>query len=124
LLVDIALTACCCVMVGLLLSALARSSDQVMPLLVVTVMAQLVMCGGLIPVTDRAVLDQLSWLFPARWGFAAGASTVDLRAHVATVQPDELWQHTSEIWLLDVAILVVLGAALGFATLRHLRLKS
>ncbi len=95
-----------------------------MPLLVVTVMAQLVMCGGLIPVTDRAVLDQLSWLFPARWGFAAGASTVDLRAHVATVQPDELWQHTSEIWLLDVAILVVLGAALGFATLRHLRLKS
>ncbi|MCZ4590051.1 ATP-binding cassette domain-containing protein [Rhodococcus opacus] len=124
LLVDIALTACCCVMVGLLLSALARSSDQVMPLLVVTVMAQLVMCGGLIPVTDRAVLDQLSWLFPARWGFAAGASTVDLRAHVATVQPDELWQHTSEIWLLDVAILVVLGTAFGFATLRHLRLKA
>lgn len=124
LLLDIALTACCCVMVGLLLSALARSSEQVMPLLVVTIMAQLVLCGGLIPVTGRAVLDQLSYLFPARWGFAAGASTIDLRALVATAQSDTLWQHQPGIWLLDTAMLVVLGALLAAATLRRLRLKS
>jgi hypothetical protein len=49
-----------------------------MPLLVVAVMSQLVFSGGMIPVTDRLVLDQLSWLTPARWGFAASASTIDL----------------------------------------------
>jgi ABC transport system ATP-binding/permease protein len=42
---------------------------RVMPLFVVAVMA----------VTGRLGLDQLSWLMPARWGYAAPASTVDLR---------------------------------------------
>ena len=65
-------------MVGLALSALARTSEQIMPLLVVAVMSQLVFSGGMIPVTGRLVLDQLSWFTPARWGFAASASTVDL----------------------------------------------
>ena len=44
----------------------------------VAVMSQLVFSGGLIPVTGRIVLDQMSWVTPARWGFAATASTVDL----------------------------------------------
>ena len=65
-------------MVGLALSAMAKSNEQIMPLLVVAVASQLVFSGGMIPVTDRLVLDQLSWLTPARWGFAASASTVDL----------------------------------------------
>ena len=125
---DIALTACSCVMIGLALSALARSSEQVMPLLVVTIMAQLVMCGGLIPVTDRLVLDQLSWLFTARWGFAASASTIDLRnlvfavpGQAPPVQQDRLWQHLPEIWLLNVTMLVVLGVVFGVVTLVRLR---
>ncbi len=122
--VDLAATACCSVTVGLLLSALARSSEQVMPLLVVTVMAQFVMCGGLIPVTGRAVLDQLSWLFPARWGYAAGASTVDMRALFAQAQPDSLWQHLPDIWLLDLAMLVALAAVATGLTFRRLRLKA
>ena len=49
-----------------------------MPLLVVAIMSQLVFSGGMIPVTGRLVLDQMSWFTPARWGFAASASTVDL----------------------------------------------
>ncbi|MGH3634342.1 MAG: FHA domain-containing protein, partial [Mycobacterium sp.] len=48
--------------IGMALSALARSSDQILPLLVVAIMAQLVFSSGMIPVTNRAVLDQLSWL--------------------------------------------------------------
>ena len=78
LFVDIA--ACCvaAAMVGLALSALAKSNEQIMPLLVVAIMSQLVFSGGMIPVTDRLVLDQMSWVTPARWGFAASASTVDL----------------------------------------------
>lgn len=123
LVIDIALTACCSVMVGLLLSALARSSEQVMPLLVVTIMTQFVMCGGLIPVTGTAGLDQLSWLFPARWGYAAGASTIDLRSLFVQAQPDALWQHTPGIWLLSIAMLIVIGAIMAVITLGRLRTK-
>ncbi|NMN96228.1 ATP-binding cassette domain-containing protein [Antrihabitans stalactiti] len=131
LFVDIAVTACCCVMVGLFLSAIARSSEQVMPLIVVTIMAQLVMCGGLIPVTGRVVLDQISWLFPSRWGFAAGASTINLRElqidpqRGPVPQPgDILWKHTDKIWALDIGVLFAIGLILAFFTLRKLRLKK
>ena len=65
-------------MVGLALSALAKSSEQIMPLLVIAIMSQLVFQGGMIPVTGRIVLDQMSWVTPARWGFASTASTIDL----------------------------------------------
>ena len=43
LIVDIAVTTCSCVLVGLALSSVARSNEQVMPMLVVTIMVQLVM---------------------------------------------------------------------------------
>lgn len=121
---DVALTAISCVVLGLALSSLARSNEQVMPLLVVVIMAQLVMAGGMIPVTNRIVLDQISWLFPARWGFAAGASTVDLRNLSPSAQPDTLWQHTVPIWSLDASILVVIAALLALFTWSRLRLKK
>jgi hypothetical protein len=68
-------------------------------------MAQLVLCGGLIPVTGRAVVSQLSWAVPARWGYAATAATVDLRRISPATQPDDLWRHAPGPWLLAVAIL-------------------
>ena len=74
----LALTAIASAMLGLALSSLARSTEQVLPMLVVVIMISMVMAGGLIPVTGRLLLDQTSWLVPARWGFAAAASTVDL----------------------------------------------
>jgi ABC-type multidrug transport system permease subunit len=64
--------------VGLAVSALVTSSEQTMPALVGVVMVQLVLCGALVPVAGRAVLEQLAWLAPARWGFAAAAASVDL----------------------------------------------
>jgi ABC-type multidrug transport system ATPase subunit len=122
--IDISLTAVCCVVFGLLLSSLARSNEQVMPMLVVMIMAQLVMAGGLIPVTGRVVLEQLSWLFPARWGYASGASTVNIREVFLNAQPDRLWQHTPGIWALDVAMLVVITTILAIITWSRLRLKK
>ncbi|MGV0635792.1 ATP-binding cassette domain-containing protein [Mycolicibacillus trivialis] len=62
---------------GLALSSFAQSSEQIMPMLVVAIMGQLVLSGGMIPVTGRLGLDQVSWLTPARWGYAASASTID-----------------------------------------------
>ncbi|GAA5067452.1 ATP-binding cassette domain-containing protein [Nocardia callitridis] len=122
--IDIALTAICCVVVGLLLSALAKSNEQVMPLLVVAIMCQLVMAGGLIPVTGRVVLEQVSWLFPARWGYASGASTVNIREVFLSAQEDPLWQQDPGIWALDIGLLVAITAVLAFLTWTRLRLRK
>ncbi|MEU0546118.1 ATP-binding cassette domain-containing protein, partial [Nocardia sp. NPDC005978] len=122
--IDIALTAVTCVVVGLLLSTLAKSNEQVMPLLVVTIMCQLVMAGGMIPVTGRVVLEQVSWLFPARWGYASGASTINIRDLFASAQPDALWKHESGIWYLDIGMLVVLTVLFSLLTWSRLRLKK
>ena len=122
--IDIAVTAISCVVLGLLLSTLAKSNEQVMPLLVVMIMCQLVMAGGMIPVTDRVVLDQVSWLFPSRWGYAAGASSIDLRELFWAAQPDRFWEHTKNIWLLDVGALTLITLVMAVWTWWRLRLKK
>jgi len=111
LFVGMALTTVAAAMLGLLLSAVARTSEQIMPLLVVAVMSQLVFSGGMIPVTDRIGLDQMSWVTPARWGFAASASTADLiRLVPGPLTPkDRHWEHTSGAWLFDMAMLIALS---------------
>ncbi|WP_145238717.1 FHA domain-containing protein [Prescottella equi] len=123
LIVDIAATTCCCVVLGLALSSVARSSEQVLPMLVVTIMAQLVMCGGLITITGRAVLEQVAWLFPSRWGFAAAASTVDLVTNSTGTEPDTLWEHTASWWWLSIAMLVLISVVLTAVTYSRLRLR-
>ncbi|TRW79840.1 ATP-binding cassette domain-containing protein [Mycolicibacterium sp. 018/SC-01/001] len=126
LFVDIAVTTVAAAMVGLALSALARSAEQIMPLLVVAIMSQLVFSGGMIPVTDRIVLDQMSWATPARWGFAASASTIDLiRLVPGPLTPqDDHWKHTSGAWLFDMAMLVVISVVyVGFVRWK-IRLKA
>ena len=101
--------AACCVgaaMVGLALSALAKSNEQIMPLLVIAIMSQLVFQGGMIPVTGRIVLDQMSWVTPARWGFASTASTIDLlRLVPGPLTPqDSHWKHTAGTWWFNMAM--------------------
>lgn len=125
--VDIAATAIACVLIGLALSSVARSNEQVMPLLVVVIMVQLVMAGGVIPVTNRVVLQQIAWLFPSRWGFAAGSSTVDMPALNpldSSAATDTLWKHTSHVWWLDIGMLAVLTLVLMIVTWWRLRLKK
>ncbi len=122
--VDIALTAVCCVVFGLLLSSLAKSNEQVMPMLVVMIMIQLVMAGGLIPVTGRPGLEQLSWLFPSRWGYAAAASTVDIKLLFRKAEDDSLWNHEPGVWALDISLLVVITVILAVITWSRLRLKK
>ncbi|OBB63505.1 ABC transporter ATP-binding protein [Mycobacterium sp. 852014-50255_SCH5639931] len=107
----VAATCVASAILGLAISSLVRSSEQIMPLFVVTVMAQLVLCGGMVPVTGRLGLDQLSFGMPARWGYAAAASTVDLRHLVpdSLLSQDRFWQHTSKVWLLDMGMLAALS---------------
>jgi hypothetical protein len=97
-----------------------------MPLLVVAIMSQLVFSGGMIPVTDRIVLDQLSWLTPARWGFAASASTIDLiRLVPGPLTPhDRHWEHTAGTWWFDMAVLAVISIGYTLFVRWRIRLAS
>ena len=123
---DVALTCVASAMLGLALSAVAKSNEQIMPLLVVAVMSQLVFSGGMIPVTGRVGLDQMAWATPARWGFAASASTADLTKLVPgpLTPKDSHWRHTPAAWWFDVGMLVLISAIyLGFVRWK-IRLKG
>lgn len=122
--VAVAATACAATVLGLALSSLATSAEQVMPMLVIATMTQIVFSGGLIPVTGRAGLEQLSFLFPSRWGFAATAVTSDLRKLVPIGPQDELWNHDAKTWLFDMAMLGVISLVLAAFVRWRIRLKS
>ncbi|OBG30972.1 ABC transporter ATP-binding protein [Mycobacterium alsense] len=111
LFLTVAATCVTSAILGLAISSLVRSSEQIMPLFVVSIMAQLVLCGGMVPVTGRLVLDQLSFAMPARWGYAAAASTVDVRHLVpdSLLPQDRFWQHQPKIWLIDMGMLAALS---------------
>jgi len=112
---------------GLLISAVVNSSDKTMPLLVVAVLVEVVLSGGIIRLNGIAGLEQLSWLSPSRWGFGAVASTIDLN-HVTPPppgnSPDPLWNHTPQAWFLNMGMLVVLTVLLASVTWWRLRQAS
>ncbi|PIB76392.1 ABC transporter ATP-binding protein [Mycobacterium celatum] len=127
LFLTVAATCVASAMFGLLLSAIAQTSEQIMPLLVVSIMSQLVLCGGMgIPVTGRFGLNQLSFVTPGRWGFAAGASSIDFPHLVKVPQiptNDRWWQHTKHIYVIDMAMLAALSIAYTVYIRWHIRLK-
>ena len=81
---------------GLLISAFVNTSEKAMPFLVLLTMAQVILSGGILPLTGTPGLKQLAWLAPSRWGFGATASTTDL-THItptsANLAADPLWRH-------------------------------
>jgi ABC transport system ATP-binding/permease protein len=125
LFVTVAATCVASAILGLVLSSIARSNEQIMPLLVVSLMLQLVLAGGLIPVTGRIFLDQLSWAVPSRWGYAASASTVNLRALVpgSLLPQDSHWLHTRSAWLFDMAMLSALTVVYSVIVRWRIRLN-
>ncbi len=125
LFVTVAATCVASAILGLALSALAKSQDQIMPMLVLSIMSQLVFSGGMIWVTDRFLLDQLSWATPARWGYAASSSTINIEKLVpGPVKPkDQHWVHKPSAWLFDMAMLAVLCIVYSGIVWWKIRLK-
>jgi ABC transport system ATP-binding/permease protein len=126
LFVTVAGTCVASAILGLMLSAVAQSNEQIMPLLVVSIMSQLVLAGGMIPVTGRAGLNQLSWLTPGRWGYAAGASSIDFPDLVKVKQiptNDPVWQHSKHIFFFDMAMLAALSLLYAGYVRWNIRLK-
>lgn len=98
LFVALALTALVSMVSGLLISAMVKSGEQVMPLFVVFLMAQLVLNGGLLQINDRGLISTLAIGVIARWGFAMSASTVNLGAISPSLDEDPLWEHSLYSW--------------------------
>jgi ABC transport system ATP-binding/permease protein len=111
---------------GLLISSVVTTSDKAMPLLVVVVMFQVVLSGGIFALHGKAGLEEVAWLSPSRWGFAATASTSNLNHVIPPATPgsgngsDPLWNHTASTWLTDIGILLGLALAFALVTLRRL----
>ncbi len=61
---------------GLLISALVDTAEKTMPLLVASVMFQVVLSGGIFPLTGA--VGAVASIAPSRWGFAMTASTTNL----------------------------------------------
>ncbi|WP_239334305.1 ATP-binding cassette domain-containing protein [Frankia sp. CiP3] len=103
-------------MLGLAISAWVDNADKTMPLLVMTTMSQVVFSGGLVPLEGKLGLQQIGYLMPARWGYAAIASSADLNDVVklgnvpfSRGPVDPLWVHAAHIYLTDI----VAGFAVG-----------
>lgn len=119
--VSVAMTAVVSAVVGLALSTLGKSLREVLPLLLPVILASALFNGSLVHLVSNWGLQQVSWLVPAQWGFAASASTVDLRRVDALAANAETWTHYSGWWVFDMAMLVLLGAAAGGYALYRLR---
>jgi ABC-type multidrug transport system ATPase subunit/pSer/pThr/pTyr-binding forkhead associated (FHA) protein len=112
LVLDIVLTGVAAMVVGLLISAAVTTSDKATPLMAGVVAASLLLAGALFDLRDKPVIRELSYLTTTRWGFAAGASSVDLkrleanRCHETPNEScDTAWAHKASVWTTDVGAL-------------------
>ncbi|MFJ8659905.1 FHA domain-containing protein [Streptomyces sp. NPDC093795] len=118
----VALLSFTAMMLGLLVSALVRKEEVTMPLLVLLAIVQVVFCGALLTVRGTPVLEQLAWLVPSRWAFAAMGATIDIgKVAPSDKTADPLMHHTAEAWLFDMGMMVLLCLVLGLLVARLLR---
>jgi ABC transport system ATP-binding/permease protein len=123
LLIAVAVLAVASMCLGLLVSAFVSTSEKAMPFLVMLTMFQVILSGGVLPFNGMNGLSQLSWIAPARWGFAALASTVNLNGIglLPGTDADPLWTTSSGAWLRDVGITAGWAAVYLLVTYSQLR---
>ncbi|MFG2921412.1 FHA domain-containing protein [Streptomyces sp. NPDC048305] len=114
-------------MVGLLISALVKTAEKTMPLLVMFAIVQVVFTGVLFQVYGSPGLEQFAWLMPSRWAVAAAGTTLDLAHLMPPWDPekptdlDPLWESSAGQWGMDIAVLLLMGIVLFWAVSRMLR---
>jgi ABC-type multidrug transport system ATPase subunit len=123
LLIAVAVLAVASMCLGLMVSAFVSTSEKAMPFLVMLTMFQVILSGGVLPFNGMNGLSQLSWIAPARWGFAALASTVNLNAIglLPGTDADPLWTTSAANWLRDLGITAGWAALYLTVTLVQLR---
>jgi hypothetical protein len=107
---DVALTGVAAMALGLVISAVANSSDKATPLLAGVLAFQLLLAGALFDLRERPGMRELSYLTSTRWGFGAAAASTNLpflavnKCHRPPKQGcDADWQHTRRAWERDLA---------------------
>ncbi|TJZ51213.1 FHA domain-containing protein [Streptomyces piniterrae] len=110
-------------MFGLIISALVKTAEKTMPLLVMFAIVQVVFTGVLFQLFDTPGVAQVAWLMPSRWAVAAMGATADMNTLLPWElgNPDPLWKHQTGVYVMDVIILVALGVGLAFVVARLLR---
>ena len=135
--IGVALTISIGILIGLVLSALVSSQNQVMPVLIVVLMVQMVLNGGLIPLLDSDALNLLSKTVPARWGLSLGAVSLDMR-HLLTIgdeverlaaessmpELDPLWKATAKKWWGAFTVLTLMAFVLAAAAWARTRSRG
>ncbi len=112
LIIALAVLAMVSMALGLLISASVNTSEKTMPILMVVVVVEVILTGGVFAIAGKAGLEQVSWLSPSRWGYALTASTSNLNKIFPPAPGtaiDHLWSHTSHTWLQDMLALIALG---------------
>lgn len=135
LFISVALTINMGMILGLLLSSLVTSQNQAMPVLVVVLMLQMVLNGGLISLSETVGLNIASYFAPARWGYMMGAVSIDLPALLEIADEadraimettggpiDAMWTHDTEHWLSAFSVLT--GMAIIMLSSTWLRLRT
>ncbi|MFF0424207.1 FHA domain-containing protein [Streptomyces sp. NPDC021012] len=114
-------------MVGLVISALVKTAEKTMPLLVMFAIIQVVFTGILFQVYGSPGLEQFAWLMPSRWGIAGAGTTLDLAHlmppwdHKDPTNVDSLWEHTAGQWSLDLGIQLLMATVCCVLVARLLR---
>ncbi|WP_432249920.1 FHA domain-containing protein [Streptomyces sanyensis] len=112
-------------MFGLIISALVKTAEKTMPLLVMFAIVQVVFTGCLFVLHGTVGVNEFSYLMPSRWAVAAAGTTLDFnRINPNTDDPastDPLWDHEAGAWVLDMGVLLALAAFCAFLVARFLR---
>lgn len=111
-------------MFGLIISALVKTAEKTMPLLVMFAIVQVVFTGCLFPLANSVGVNELSYLMPSRWAVGAAGATLDFNNISPPAKGDSndpLWENTLGTWGMDMAALIVLGVICGFFVARFLR---
>ncbi|MBT2385175.1 FHA domain-containing protein [Streptomyces sp. ISL-11] len=110
-------------MFGLIISALVKTAEKTMPLLVMFAIVQVVFTGVLFQIFDKIGVEQVAWLMPSRWAIAAAGTTANLNVLMPWpgAGKDPLWEHTAGQYVLDMGVLLAIGVVCGFIVVRLLR---
>jgi ABC transport system ATP-binding/permease protein len=117
LIIALALLAVVSMALGLFISASVNTSEKTMPILMVVVVVEVVLTGGVFAIAGKVGLEQIAWLSPSRWGYALTASTSNLNKIFPPAPGsviDHLWDHTGHQWLINMAALAALGLVFAF----------
>ncbi|MFC9329903.1 FHA domain-containing protein [Kitasatospora sp. NPDC057015] len=112
-------------MFGLIISALVKTAEKTMPLLVMFAIIQVVFTGCLFQLFGKPGLEQFAWLMPARWGVGAVATTLDLshligpwNGNPQNPEWDSIWGHNVGQLVADWTVLIIISGILGYIVTR------